>query len=118
MDIQQAATQLALTPDQIRHWEHLGIIPPIGRNSQGFLQVDSEDMEWLRFAKILNAMHVSQDFQIEYVKLARLGKKATPARVNLLKEQLDQLEASHQSLVSEIKHIEELVKKQQAVADD
>lgn len=93
MDIQQAAEQLSISPDQIRHWEHAGIIPPIERNRQGFRQ-------------------------IEYVKLAQLGKEATPARVNLLKEQLATLKDDYQSLVDEIGRIEGLVKERQAVNEN
>lgn len=118
MDIQQAAEQLSISPDQIRHWEHAGIIPPIERNQQGFRQVEAADLEWLRFAKMLNQMHVSRDFQIEYVKLAQLGKEATPARVNLLKEQLATLKDDYQSLVDEIERIEGLVKERQAVNEN
>lgn len=118
MDIQQAAEQLSISPDQIRHWEHAGIIPPIERNRQGFRQVEAVDLEWLRFAKMLNQMHVSRDFQIEYVKLAQLGKETTPARVNLLKEQLATLKDDYQSLVDEIGRIEGLVKERQAVNEN
>lgn len=115
MDIQEAAEKLAITPDQIRRWERLGVIPPIKRDQNGVRMIDNEDLEWLSFAKTLNAMHVSSDFQIEYVKLAQLGKQATPARLSLLKEQLGQLAEQHQCLVNKINHIEALVKEKQAV---
>lgn len=115
MNIQQAAQKLSISPDQIRQWERQGVVPPIKRTADGLREISGEDLEWLEFAKILNEMHVSTDFMIEYVKLARLGRHATPARQTLLKEQLGQLAHNHQCLVAEINHIEALVKEKQAV---
>lgn len=115
MDIQQAADRLSLTPDTIRRWERIGTIPPIKRNADGLREFNNEDLEWLEFTKTLTAMHVSTDFQIEYVKLAKMGKKATPARQALLKEQLSKLASDHQCLMDEINHIEDLVEDKQAV---
>ncbi len=50
-------------------------------------------------------MEVSLDFQIEYVKLVKLGKKAKPARKDLLNEQLAKLTASYHCLVERIVEI-------------
>lgn len=102
MNIQQVAKKVSLSTDTIRRWERLGMIPPITRNSDGLRTFTDEDIRWVKHAKLLNMMNVSSDFQIEYVKLAMLGKKAIPARLSLLQEQLDQLKEDHQRLTDQI----------------
>lgn len=114
MNIQEAAVKVTVSADQIRHWERVGIIPPVKRDHEGLRQFNDEDLKWLEFAKTLNAMHVSKDFQIEYVKLARLGHQASPAREALVNEQLHELKQRHQMLVDEINQIEKLVEQHHA----
>lgn len=109
MNIQQVANKLSLSPDTIRRWERLGIIPPVKRDADGFREFNDEAVEWVQYAQLLNMMHVSEDFQIEYVKLAMLGKNATPARQNLLHEQLAKLKDDHQCLLDRINQMEEMV---------
>lgn len=93
MNIQQVAEKLSLSTDTIRRWERLGMIPPVTRNSYGLRTFTDADVRWVKYAKLLNMMNVSPDFQIEYVKLVRLGRNALPARKDLLNEQLDQIMA-------------------------
>lgn len=109
MNIQQVAEKLALSTDTIRRWERLKMIPPITRDDQGLRTFTNTDIRWLKHAKLLNSMNVSPDFQIEYVKLAMLGKKAIPARQTLLREQLDQLKNHHQRLTEQINDMEKMV---------
>ncbi|MBM6754320.1 MerR family transcriptional regulator [Lactobacillus alvi] len=111
MNIQQVAKKVSLSTDTIRRWERLGMIPPITRNSDGLRTFTDEDIRWVKHAKLLNMMNVSSDFQIEYVKLAMLGKKAIPARLSLLQEQLDQLKEDHQRLTDQINEMEKTVEK-------
>lgn len=75
MNIQQVAEKLSISTDTIRRWERLGMIPPITRDSNGVRTFTDTDIRWIKYAKLLNAMNISPDFQIEYVKLAILGKK-------------------------------------------
>lgn len=84
MNIQQAANKLSISTDTIRRWERLGMIPPVTRDRDGLRVFTDTDIRWLKYAKLLNLMDVSLAFQIEYVKLVILGKKAIPARQTLL----------------------------------
>lgn len=114
MDIKQVAMKVGVTPDQIRRWERLGMIPPIMRDQNGIRNFKDRDVEWLKYAKLLNEMDVSPDFQIEYVKLVELGKQATPARQDLINEQLDKLKDEHQCLLDRIKAMDTEVAKRQS----
>lgn len=115
MDIKQVAKQLDMSTDTIRKWERLGMIPPVTRNHEGLRDFTENDIYWVKYAKLLNKMHVSSDFQIEYVKLAQLGQKAMPARRLLLKEQIDQLDEKYQTLTKYLHEMEKLVEKEEFV---
>lgn len=114
MNIQEVAVKVGIAPDQIRCWERLGMIPPITRGQDGIRHFGKRDVKWLEYAKLLNEMDVSPDFQIEYVKLVQLGKQATPARRDLINEQLTKLKNEHQCLLERIKTMETNVAKQQS----
>lgn len=114
MDIQEAAFKTSISPDKIRYWERVGMIPPVKRDSRGIRHFNDPDIKWLELAKTVDTMDVSKDFQIEYVKLAQLGKKANPARVTLVNEQLSELTQQRKKLVSELNRIENLITKHQA----
>lgn len=110
MNIQQVAEELSLSTDTIRRWERLGMIPPITRDHNGLRIFTETDIRWVKYAKLLNQMNVSPDFQIEYVKLSMLGEKAAPARQSLLQEQFGQLKADHQCLIEQINAMEKMIK--------
>ena len=111
MNIQQVAEKLSISADTIRRWERLGMIPPITRDRDGLRTFTDTDIRWVEYAKLLNIMNVSPDFQIEYVKLVMLGKKAIPARQSLL--QLNQLKEDHQCLTDRINEMEKMVEKEE-----
>lgn len=113
MNIQQVAEKLSISADTIRRWERLGMIPPITRDRDGLRTFTDTDIRWVEYAKLLNMMNVSPDFQIEYVKLVMLGKKAIPARQSLLQEQLNQLKEDHQCLTDRINEMEKMVEKEE-----
>ena len=113
MNIQQVAEKLSISTDTIRRWERLGMIPPVTRNSDGLRTFTDADVRWVKYAKILNMMNVSPDFQIEYVKLVKLGKDALPARLSLLNEQVDQLKEDHKCLVDQLNQMEKTIEEEE-----
>ena len=113
MNIQQVAKKLSLSTDTIRRWERLGMIPPVTRNEDGLRKFTKADIRWVKYAKLLNMMNVSPDFQIEYVKLAMLGKNATPARQSLLNEQLGHINDDHRCLVDQLTDMEKTIEKEE-----
>lgn len=113
MNIQQVAEKLSISTDMIRRWERLGMIPPVTRNKDGLRNFTKADIRWVKYAKLLNMMNISSDFQIEYVKLAMLGKNATPARQSLLNEQLGQLNDDHRCLVDQLIDMEKTIEREE-----
>lgn len=111
MNIQQVAEKLSISTDTIRRWERLGMIPPVTRKANGLRAFSDADIRWVKYAKLLNMMNVSPDFQIEYVKLAMLGKNAIPARKSFLDEQLGRLNEDHQCLIDQINKMEKAIEK-------
>lgn len=114
MNIEEVATKFDISTDTIRRWERLGMIPRVPRNDEGLRVFDDTAIQWVRYAKLFNTMNISPDFQIEYVKLAQMGKQATPARQSLLKEKLDQLKEDHQCLTDQLNQMEKMVEEELA----
>jgi len=51
MNIQQAARHSGLSAKMIRHYEQLGLLPPVPRTDAGYRQFDERHMEVLRFIR-------------------------------------------------------------------
>lgn len=110
MDIRQAATELAVTPDQIRFWEHQHLIPPIKRDKAGFRQITKNDLDWMRLVLALEQPDLSIDFLNEYSQLFALGAAARPARKDFVNCKCHELQKKSTTLIRLLKHIESLAK--------
>jgi MerR family copper efflux transcriptional regulator len=51
MNIGQAAAATGVTPKMIRHYEGLGLLPPIARTGSGYRQYDEAAVHTLRFIR-------------------------------------------------------------------
>ena len=108
MDIWQAATALAVTPDRIRSWEQQGLIPPIKRDQQGFRHITQTDLEWMRLVLALEQPGSAVDFLSEYSQLFTRGAAARPARKDFVNCKCRQLREQSAALIRLIKHVESL----------
>lgn len=108
MDIRQAATELAVTPDRIRFWEQHHLIPQIKRDKAGFRQITKNDLDWMHLVKAIQQPDLSIDFLNEYSQLFALGTAAKPAREDFVDCKCQQLRERSAALIKLIKQIESL----------
>ena len=94
MNIKQAAEMFNLTVDTLRYYERVGIIPPVSRNSSGYRDYKTKDLNWVYLVKNLRNAGLSIESLIEFSTLAQLRDKQNVenSQKHILKEQLVELD--------------------------
>lgn len=93
MTIAEVGRQFELTPDTLRYYERIGLIPPVHRTESGIRDYEQTDINWVEFIKCMRDAGVSIETLAEYVSLFQQGDNTAGARKALLVEQRAQLAA-------------------------
>lgn len=111
MTISQVGERYGLTPDTLRYYEKVGLIPPVPRSSSGIRDYDEASCGWVEFIKCFRKAGVPIDTLIEYVELYQQGDVTRDARrqllvneLNALDQRIDELQQTRDRLVSKIQH--------------
>ncbi|WP_462424640.1 MerR family transcriptional regulator [Fusobacterium ulcerans] len=91
MTITEVSKQFDLTPDTLRYYERIGLIPPVSRNKSGVRDYDENSCRWIQLMKCLRKAGVQIEALIEYVALFQKGDETVDARKGILIEQRNQL---------------------------
>lgn len=92
MNIKEASKQSGATPDTIRYYEKIGLIPAVKRNKNGIRLFDEEDIRWLTFARQMRNAGLPIEVLTNYLSLFQQGEQTTPERKQLLADQIKQTE--------------------------
>lgn len=87
MTIAAVAKAYDLTPDTLRYYERVGLIPPVGRTQSGIRDYGEDDCHWIEFIKCMRLAGLPVEVLAEYVKLCRMGDCTLSQRKQLLREQ-------------------------------
>lgn len=91
MTIAEVSKKYNLTPDTLRYYERVGLIPSINRTSGGIRNYLDEDCRWIQFIKCMRGAGLPIEVLIEYVKLFQQGDQTIEARKELLIKQREKL---------------------------
>lgn len=91
MTIAEVSRKYDITPDTLRYYERIGLIPPVPRTRGGIRDYDEESCRWIELMKCMRRAGVQIEALIEYVELFRQGDATLDARKNLLIEQRNHL---------------------------
>lgn len=121
MTIAEVSRQYGVSPDTLRYYERIGLIPPVPRNKSGIRDYDEASCGWVELMKCMRASGVQIEALVEYVALFRQGDETLEARKALLIEQRDlmlarmaELQASINRLNQKIEHYEQSVAAKEA----
>jgi DNA-binding transcriptional MerR regulator len=106
MTIAEVSKQYELTPDTLRYYERIGLIPPVTRNSSGNRDYDEEDCRWVKFIKCMRGAGLSIEALIEYVALFQQGNETIDVRKELLLEQRRQLAEKVEELQNTLAYLD------------
>ena len=99
MNIKKVSEQLEITPDTIRYYERIGLVPPINRNKNGARDFTDLDIQRLDFIKCMRHAGLSIESLHEYMHLYSLNDDRTiPARKKILEEEAEKLDERIASL--------------------
>ena len=91
MTIAEASRKYGLSPDTLRYYERIGLLPPVPRNKSGIRDYDEESCRWIELKRCMRKAGVQIGALIEYVALYRQGADTAEARKNILIEQRERL---------------------------
>jgi DNA-binding transcriptional MerR regulator len=98
MTIAEVAKKYKVTPDTLRYYERIGLLPNVARTSGGIRDYSESDCRWVEYIKCMRSAGVSVETLVEYVTLFHRGKETIPERKKLLLEQREQIVARIQEL--------------------
>ena len=102
MTIRQVCRQYGLTPDTLRYYEKVGVIPQVRRAASGIRDYDDVAIGWVENAVCMRSAGVPVESIIEYVRLYQEGDTTLQARRDLLKDVHTKLLAQKQQMEAEI----------------
>ena len=91
MTIAEVANKYGLTPDTLRYYERVGLVPAVKRSAGGIRNYSESDCRWVEYIRCMRSAGVSIETLAEYVKLFQQGAATIPARKQLLLEQRKQI---------------------------
>ncbi|GEA17566.1 MerR family transcriptional regulator [Moorella sp. E306M] len=91
MTIAEVSKKFGLSPDTLRYYERIGLIPRVNRNESGIRDYTEEDCKWIEFIKCMRSAGVQVETLIEYVTLVQQGDETIEARKQILIEQREKL---------------------------
>ena len=83
MNITEVSKKYDITPDTLRYYERVGLIPPVTRNKSGYRDYTEYDCKWVYFAKVMRNAGVSIEAMIEYVSLFMRGGDTRSKKTNI-----------------------------------
>ena len=102
MTIKQVCNQYGLTPDTLRYYEKIGIIPEVRRTAGGIRDYDDAAIGWVENAVCMRSAGVPVESIVEYVRLYQAGDETLEARRDLLKKVHTNLLAQRQQMEAAI----------------
>ena len=87
MTITEVSKIYNLTPDTLRYYERIGLLPSVNRSKGGIRNYTDEDCRWVEFAKCMREAGLPVEVLIDYVSLFQKGDETIPARKEILLEQ-------------------------------
>ena len=117
MTIKEVCEKYDITPDTLRYYERVGVIPEVHRTKGGIRDFTDEDIAWVENAICMRSAGVPVEMLIEYVRLYQEGDGTFQARRDVLAEareeiqkQLDKYQATMDRLNYKISRYDEAIK--------
>ena len=105
MMIAEVSKKYDLSPDTLRYYERVGMIPRVNRNKSGIRNYTGEDCKWVELAKCMRSAGLPVEVMIEYLRLFQQGNTTIPARRELLLKQREELTAQRKAIDDTLKRL-------------
>ena len=98
MTITEVSKIYNLTPDTLRYYERIGLLPSVNRSKGGIRNYTDEDCRWVEFAKCMREAGLPVEILIDYVSLFQKCDETIPARKEILLDQREILSGKIEEL--------------------
>ena len=92
MTIKEVCEKYDITPDTLRYYERVGVIPEVHRTKGGIRDFSDEDIAWVENAICMRSAGVPVEMLIEYVRLFQEGDGTFQARRDILAEAREEIQ--------------------------
>ena len=93
MTIKEVCEKYGITPDTLRYYERVGVIPTVARTKGGIRDYSEEDIRWVENAICMRSAGLPVEMLIEYVRLYREGDSTYQERRDLLTKAREEIAA-------------------------
>ena len=87
MKIAEVSEHHGISPDTLRYYERIGLIPPVTRSESGIRDYGELDIRRVEFVKCMRSAGLPIEVLIEYVALVQQGDATIESRKEILVEQ-------------------------------
>ncbi len=98
MTIKEVSEKYGISQDTLRYYERMQMIPRVHRTPGGIRDYREQDLRWVELALCMRSAGLPIEVMIEYLRLFQEGDSTIPARLELLKEQMEALQAQKAQL--------------------
>ncbi len=91
MRISEVSERYDISPDTLRYYERVGLIPTVHRTESGIRDYNQIDIEWVDFIKCMRSAGLPIEVLTEYVELVQQGDHTNEERKQILIDQRDAL---------------------------
>lgn len=106
MTIAEVSKKYDITPDTLRYYERIGLIPTIPRTENGIRNFDEKSCRWIEFIKCMRNAGMEIEILLEYINLFKKGKITVQARKELLEEQRNKLVEKQKNINATIERLD------------
>ena len=71
MTIAETSRKYGLSPDTLRYYERIGLIPPVPRTKSGIRDYDEESCNWIELMKCMRAAGVQIEALVQSARCRR-----------------------------------------------
>lgn len=91
MLISEVSEKYAISPDTLRYYERIGLLPPVARSKGGLRDYSENDLNWIDFIKCMRSAGLPVEQLAQYVQLFPQGEATLQARKQILIDQREQI---------------------------
>ncbi|MDO4283213.1 MAG: MerR family transcriptional regulator [Clostridia bacterium] len=92
MRIAQVSEKYGISPETLRYYEKIGLIPKVNKDQSGIRDYTERDCNWINYIKCMRGAGLSIDSLIRYTSLFKKGRTTISERKQILIEQRDEIE--------------------------
>lgn len=93
MKIAEVSEKFGLSPDTLRYYERVGLLPTVTRSESGIREFSEVDIKRVEFIKCMRSAGLPVEVLTEYIALVQQGDSTIAARKAILTQQRELLQA-------------------------